>query len=85
MRTIQSSLAKTHFAQILDEVEKGETVQITRHGRVVARIVPQTPNLEQQKTGEEALADLRAFREKLPKSGTTIEEILQWRHEGHRY
>ena len=42
MRDIQASDAKTHLPQILDEVERGETVRITRHGRPIARIVPET-------------------------------------------
>jgi PHD/YefM family antitoxin component YafN of YafNO toxin-antitoxin module len=33
MREIQASQAKTHLPQLLDEVERGETVIITRHGR----------------------------------------------------
>jgi len=37
MREIQASDAKTHLPQILDEVERGETVVITRHGRAPAR------------------------------------------------
>jgi prevent-host-death family protein len=32
--------AKTHFAQLLDRVAKGESVVITRHGAAVARLVP---------------------------------------------
>lgn len=85
MKTIQSSLAKTHFAQLLDEVEKGETVQITRHGRIVARLVPQKVTDSQRISAEQALAEIRTLRENLPKTGTTIEDILQWRHEGHRF
>jgi prevent-host-death family protein len=32
--------AKTHLPALLDEVEKGETITITRHGRPVARLTP---------------------------------------------
>jgi prevent-host-death family protein len=42
--TLQSQVgafeAKTHFAQLLDRVEQGETIVITRHGRVVAKLAP---------------------------------------------
>ena len=41
MQTIQASEAKTHFLRILDEVERGESIVITRHGKPVARISPQ--------------------------------------------
>ena len=36
IREIQASETKTHLLQILDEVERGETVIITRHGRPIA-------------------------------------------------
>lgn len=32
---------KTHFSQFLDRVEAGETVLVTRHGKPVARLVPE--------------------------------------------
>ena len=40
MREVQASEAKTHLPQLLDDVERGETIVITRHGRAVARLVP---------------------------------------------
>ena len=40
MREIQASEAKAHLPQLLDDVERGETLIITRHGRAIARIVP---------------------------------------------
>ncbi len=32
---------KTHFAKVLDRVARGETITVTRHGKPVARIVPE--------------------------------------------
>jgi prevent-host-death family protein len=32
--------AKTHLAELLDRVERGERIVITRHGRPVAHLVP---------------------------------------------
>lgn len=40
MRESQASGAKTHLPSLQHEVERGETVIITRHGRAIARIVP---------------------------------------------
>lgn len=34
--------AKTHFSELLERVEAGEEVTITRHGSPVARLVPAT-------------------------------------------
>ena len=39
MKTVQASTAKAQFSELLDDVERGETVVITRHGKPVARIV----------------------------------------------
>ncbi|MGQ3069321.1 MAG: type II toxin-antitoxin system Phd/YefM family antitoxin [Brevundimonas sp.] len=41
MRSIGVLEAKTNFSSLLDEVQSsGETVVITRHGRPVARLMP---------------------------------------------
>ena len=40
LTTIGSYDAKTHFSELLERVENGEEVTITRHGAPVARMVP---------------------------------------------
>jgi prevent-host-death family protein len=40
MKTVGAYEAKTHFSELLRDVENGETVTVTRHGVAVARIVP---------------------------------------------
>lgn len=35
--------AKTHFSQLLRQVEEGQTVYITRHGKRVAELHPPKP------------------------------------------
>ena len=81
MREVQSSEAKARFSQILDEVERGETVVITRHGKPVARIAPEE-NARREGV-RKAIAELEEFRKTMPK--LTLEEILSARHEGHKY
>ena len=39
MQTIGAFAAKTHFSALLDQVEKGEQVIITKHGHPVAKLV----------------------------------------------
>ena len=39
-REVTATEAKAKLLALLDEVETGEEVTITRHGRLVARIVP---------------------------------------------
>ena len=81
MREIQASEAKTHLPQILTAVERGETVIITRHGRAIARIVPE--HLERNQIVHQALERLEKFRKTMP--SLTLDEILSARHEGHKY
>lgn len=41
MQTIDSFQAKTHLSEILKRVEEnGETIAITRHGQIIALLVP---------------------------------------------
>lgn len=40
MKRIGAYEAKTHLAKLLDEVERGERIAITRHGVPVAELVP---------------------------------------------
>lgn len=80
-REVQASEAKTHFARLLDEVERGETIVINRHGRAIARIVPEA-RIRQQEI-DRAIDDIKELRKT---TGTvTCEEILAWRHAGHKY
>jgi len=40
VRQMTATEAKAKFLALLDEIEKGEEFEITRHGHVVARIAP---------------------------------------------
>ncbi|MFN3077155.1 MAG: type II toxin-antitoxin system Phd/YefM family antitoxin [Alphaproteobacteria bacterium] len=81
MREIQASEAKAHLAQLLDEVEQGKTVIITRHGRAVARLVPE-PGRRQAEI-DKAIADITAGRRRA--ASVTAEEILSARDEGRHF
>lgn len=81
MREVQASEAKTHLPSLLDEVERGETIIITRHGRPIARIVPEADR--RRARIERAIAEIEKFRETMP--DLSLDDILSARHEGHRY
>ena len=40
MKTVGAYEAKTHFSELLAQVADGATVEITKHGTPVARLVP---------------------------------------------
>jgi prevent-host-death family protein len=48
MREIQASEAKIHLPRLLSDVERGETLIITRHGRRIARIVPEVDRRQEE-------------------------------------
>jgi prevent-host-death family protein len=79
MRTIQASEAKAKFLSILDEVERGESVVITRHGKPVARISPQA-EIDRERV-ERATEAIRALRKRIG-AKMSVEEILAARDEG---
>ena len=81
MREIQASDAKAHLPQLLDDVERGETLIITRHGRAIARIVPESERRREEI--DRAIDGILALRKRTGK--ITVDELLSARHEGHKY
>lgn len=81
MREIAATEAKSKFLQFLDEVERGETIRITRHGRPIARIVPDAE--ARAEAADRAVAAIRAIRKQ--SKGMTIEEILALRDDSRRF
>lgn len=43
MKHVSVVEAKSKFSALLTEVEAGEEIAVTRHGKVVARLVPDRP------------------------------------------
>lgn len=72
--------AKTHLSALLDRVEKGERIAITRHGRVVALLVP--PQGARRHTVGEVVRALKEFRCGRPLGpGLTVRDLVD---EGRR-
>jgi prevent-host-death family protein len=80
LREIQASEAKTHLPQLLDEVEHGETIVITRHGRPIARLVPETAC--RQAEIDQALAEIKELQRRTRR--VAVKDILSSIHEGHK-
>ena len=80
MREIQASEAKAHLSELLDDVERGETLVITRHGRPIARIVPGADR--RQEEIDKAIANIKELRKRTGK--ITFEELRSARDEGRR-
>ena len=75
--------AKTHLSSLVEEVEKGGEVMITRHGRPVAKLVSAREAFTPEKIAarRQAIAELRDMARK---RGLRIspEEIKFWIKEG---
>jgi prevent-host-death family protein len=80
MREIQASEAKVHLPRLLDDVERGETLIITRHGRRIARIVPEADR--RQEEVDRALTSIQELRDR--HSRITVDELLSARDEGRK-
>ena len=80
MKQIQFSTVKAQLSELIDEVERGESVQITRHGKPVARLMREDD--ARRADALHAMAKIKALRKQT--KGATIEEILAWRDEGRK-
>jgi prevent-host-death family protein len=80
MREVKSSEAKAHLPSILDAVERGETVIITRHGKPIARIVPEADRRRAEL--DRVIAEIEEFRKTMPR--IPLEQLLSARHEGRK-
>jgi prevent-host-death family protein len=81
MTTVSVYEAKTHLPRLIRAAERGETVIITRHGKPVAKLAPVED--QRRESVAEVMKRMEALRRRLPK--VSIDEILAWRHEGHKY
>ena len=66
--------AKTHLSHLLDQVERGETVVITRHGRPVARLVPVAGSSMDDR--RQAIAQLKELRKGQTLGGLPLRELI---------
>ena len=81
MEQIGAFEAKTHLSKLLDRVERGESLTITRHGKPVAELVPAAKHDQQR--AERAFERLRQLRKQVKPMST--EEIVALKEEGRRY
>jgi prevent-host-death family protein len=58
--------AKTNLSSLLNDVEQGEEVIITRHGKRIARLVGNAPDAPpRRRSGEEIAARFKTLRERV--------------------
>jgi prevent-host-death family protein len=85
MTTVGIFEAKQRLSELVDRVERGEEVRITRNGKHVVRLVP-----DREDTANPGIGALERIRARLAQPGAlkggkvTIDEILSWRDDGRR-
>lgn len=79
MITVGAFDAKTHLSALLDKVESGEEVVITRHGKAIARLIPEAV-AGQSRLGD-TVRQLKALREEQGLDGLSWKDL---RDEGRK-
>ncbi len=74
MDRIGASAAKNMLGALLDRVEHGEEIVITRYGKAIARLVPIVRRVDQDQTR----AAFERIRERARRLHTTKPEPFRW-------
>ena len=78
--SIASEDAKAALDQLLDRVESGETIVITRRGAPIAKLEPYTEPIDVAAV-DQAIREIEKLRKGIELGGVTIRELIE---EGRR-
>lgn len=81
--SVKAFEAKTHFSELLNRAERGESIAITRHGVHVATLVPAQKESERKRLAAEQILERRK-KIQLEGRGLKLNEILSARDEGRK-
>jgi prevent-host-death family protein len=89
MQTVPIHQAKDRFSALLQAVEEGEEVVITRHGKKIARIVRESDadptEAERERIKRDAIARLRAYQAKVSPAVEGYSDWKSLRDAGRKY
>ncbi len=74
MKTVGAFEAKTHLSRLLDKVEQGEKITITRRGTPVARLVP--VEKEEKPDVSVVIERIRELRKGITLGGLSIRDMI---------
>jgi prevent-host-death family protein len=83
MKTATVRDLRNSFARISRWLEAGEMVEVTKHGRVFARILPAAPSKSRRATKPDILARLRADFGDTVIPDSAVDEVLREAGSGH--
>jgi prevent-host-death family protein len=75
MREMGAFEAKNTFGHLLDQVEHGEEIVITRRGKAVARLVPADPGFDRDKA-RRAVAGILETSRGVTLDGRNIKDLI---------
>lgn len=75
MREVGAFEAKNRLGSLLDRVEQGEEIVITRRGKPVAKLVPANPGFDKAKA-RQAIAGLIEASRGLSLGGLKIKDLI---------
>ena len=81
METYSVAETKSHLSELLDRVEVGEEVLITRRGKIVARLMGEKPG-KKHGGGMPSLTD---FRAQMAMSPVSTEDFIRQMRDDDRY
>ena len=80
MDTIRLADAKAHLSELVDRVEAGDTIDITRRGKTVARLTAATRPRKRID-----LAMLKALTASMPSQARDATDLIRSMRDGDRY
>lgn len=75
MKEIGAFEAKSRLGQLLDRVEAGEEIVITRRGKAVARLVPSGSAFDRER-GRKAAEMIRKMRKGVTLGGLRVKDLV---------
>jgi prevent-host-death family protein len=78
--TIGYNEADGKLSELLDRVETGEVITITRNGHPIAKLISTGPQADNDLARR--IEEFRALRKKGPR--VSLEELMEWKNEGRR-
>ncbi len=74
--TVGAYEAKTHLAELLEKVEAGDEITITRHGTPVARLIPVTKHSTASERAA-AVGRIQKLGQSLSLGGLKIKDLIR--------
>jgi len=82
MREVGVLEARNGLSALLEQVEKGEEITITKHGKPVARLVPADRMTWDLARAQKAVEEIRAIRARAKPGPESLKDLV---NEGRRY